>query len=222
MQDLKDMKFKAVLFDCDGTLVDTLGDISVSMNRALKNNGFPEVPLEAYRDKVGWGIKRLAFLCMPEEARNDDLAAKIAAEASGYYAEAPLVHTKPYPGISELVAELRRRKIKTAVLTNKPDPLAQLVINGLFPQGYFDIIQGEIKGKPRKPDPACAWDIIVSLGLTPRDTIFAGDSEIDLETARNAECHALGVSWGYRPREVLEKAGAQRIIDTPVQILELL
>jgi phosphoglycolate phosphatase len=216
------MKFKAVLFDCDGTLVDTLGDIAVSMNRALKRGGFPEIPVEAYRDKVGWGIKRLAFLCLPEDSRSGELAAGIAAEASGYYADAPLVHTRPYPGISELVAELRRRKIKTAVLTNKPDPVAQLVINGLFPQGSFDIIQGEITGKPRKPDPACAWDIIVSLGLTPRDTIFAGDSEIDLETAKNAECHALGVSWGYRSRELLLKAGAQRIINKPAEMLDLL
>jgi phosphoglycolate phosphatase len=216
------MKFKGIIFDLDGTLVDTLGDIAASMNRALKRSGFPEIPVEAYRDKVGWGIRRLAFLCLPEDSKSDELAAGIAAEASGYYAEAPLVYTRPYPGIPELVAELRRRKIKTAVLTNKPDPTAQLVINGLFPQGSFDIIQGEIEGKPRKPDPACAWDIIVNLGLTPRDTIFAGDSEIDLETAENAECHALGVSWGYRPREVLIKAGARRVIDKPAEMLNLL
>jgi phosphoglycolate phosphatase len=216
------MKFKGVIFDLDGTLVDTLGDIGSSMNRALSARGFPEHRVEEYREKVGWGITRLACLSLPEDKRSGTLAEELAAEASRYYAEAPLAASRPYPGICELIAELKRRKIRTAVLTNKPDPVAQLVIAGLFPSGSFDMVLGEKKGSKRKPDPSSAWEILLPLGLTPRDTVFMGDSEIDMETALAADCHALAVSWGYRPRELLLKAGAQRVIDKPGDLLLLI
>jgi phosphoglycolate phosphatase len=216
------MRFKGVIFDLDGTLVDTLGDIAASMNRALTDRGFPELATEDYREKVGWGIRRLAYLSMPEEARDEKLAEELAAASALYYAESPLVISRTYPGIGEVVAELRRRKIKTAVLTNKPDPVAQLVIAGLFPAGSFDMVMGERKGAKRKPDPSSSWEILLCLGLTPRDTILMGDSEIDMETALAADCHALAVSWGYRPRELLVQAGAQRIIDKPEELLALI
>jgi phosphoglycolate phosphatase len=209
------MKFKGILFDLDGTLA----DITSSMNRALKARGFPEHAAAEYREKVGWGITRLAYLALPEDKRDEKLAAELAAEGARYYAEAPLALTKPYPGISEVITELKRRKIKTAVLTNKPDPVAQMVIAGLFPPGSFDMVLGERKGAKRKPDPSSAWEILLELGLTPRDTVFAGDSEIDMETALAADCHALAVSWGYRPKELLLKAGAQRVIDEPEELL---
>jgi phosphoglycolate phosphatase len=216
------MKFTCVIFDLDGTLVNTLDDIARSMNKALEVQGFPAVPEDDYRDIVGWGIKRLAFLALPPEARNEKTAETVAGYAARFYAEEPLVHSKPYPGIPEMVAELRRRRVKTAVLTNKPDPVARLVIDGLFPPFSFDAVLGDKPGRPRKPDPASAWEILMELGRTPRDTILTGDSEIDIETARAAECHALGVSWGFRSREVLEKAGAQRIIDSPEELLSLI
>jgi phosphoglycolate phosphatase len=126
------MKFKGVIFDLDGTLVDTLGDIGSSMNRALKAKGFPEHGLDDYREKIGWGIVRLAYLSLPEDKRDEKTAEALAAEAARYYAETPLAVSKPYPGIRELTAELKRRKIKTAVLTNKPDSVARLVIAGLW------------------------------------------------------------------------------------------
>jgi phosphoglycolate phosphatase len=216
------MKFKGVIFDLDGTLVDTLGDIGSSMNRALGEKGFPLRRAEEYREMVGWGIVRLASLALPENKRNEETAKELAAEAARYYAETPLAVSKPYPGIREVVAELKRRKIKTAVLTNKPDPVAQLVIAGLFPPGSFDVVLGERKGSKRKPDPSSVWEILLELGLSPRDTIFMGDSEIDMETALAAECHALAVSWGYRPKELLLKAGAQRIIDKPEELLSII
>ncbi|MDR2742387.1 MAG: HAD family hydrolase [Treponema sp.] len=217
------MKFTCVIFDLDGTLVDTLDDIARSMNRALEANGFPSADREAYASMVGWGIKRLASLALPPEAGRDEKTVEaVAACAVRFYAEEPLVHSRPYPGVPELLGELKRRRVKTAVLTNKPDPVARLVIGGLFPPGYFDILQGEIPGRPRKPDPASLWEILMELGRTPRDTIFAGDSEVDMETARAAECLALGVSWGFRSREALEKAGARRIIDSPGELLSLI
>jgi phosphoglycolate phosphatase len=146
----------------------------------------------------------------------------VTSEAIRIYTKRPVVHSRPYPGIPELTAELKRRKIKTAVLTNKPDPVARLVVDSLFPPGSFDLIYGDLSGRPRKPDPAAAWELLMKLDVTPRETIFIGDSEVDMETARAAFCHALGVSWGFRDREILRQAGADRIIDSPGELLELI
>jgi phosphoglycolate phosphatase len=215
-------KYKGVIFDMDGTLVDTLEDIAASMNRALKFMGFPELPVEEYLDKVGWGTERLAFLSLPEKERQKETAARLAARMSLFYAEAPLAYTRPYPGIPELVSALKQRKIKIAVLTNKTDPVAQKVAAGLFPSGSFDRVQGGAQGKPLKPDPASVWELLVELDLAPSDTIFAGDSEVDIETAVSSGCFPLGVSWGYRSRETILKAGARRIIEKPEELLDLL
>jgi phosphoglycolate phosphatase len=216
------MKHKGVIFDLDGTLTDTLADIAAAMNKALEKHGFPSLKTEEYTEKVGWGLRRLAFLCLPEDMRNDETVGLVALDAMKFYNDAPLTFTKPYPGIPELVAMLKARKIKTAILTNKPDPTAQFVVSGLFPQGSFDIVRGEISGSPRKPDPACVWDLVVELGLSPADIVFVGDSEIDIETAVTSGCFPLGVSWGYRSRETILKAGARRIIDMPKELLEII
>jgi len=213
-------KYKGVIFDLDGTLVDTLGDIGANMNKALKLRGYPELETWEYRDKVGWGIKRLAYLSLPEDVREEETAALVAADASRFYAENPLVHSRIYPGINELVAVLAQKKIKTAVLTNKPNPAAQKVIAGLFPPFSFGAVQGEINGKPRKPDPACVWDLLVEFDLTPASVLFIGDSEIDMETAAAAGCFPMGVSWGYRPRETIISAGARHILEKPEELLD--
>ena len=216
------LKYRGVIFDLDGTLVDTLDDIAVSMNRALKLRGFPELEAEEYREKVGWGIKRLTFLSLPPDARSEETVALVAADSAGFYAELPLVYSKVFPGIPELISALRSKKIKTTVLSNKPDPVVQKVIAGLFPPGSFDIVQGEIFGKPHKPDPACVWEILAELDITPANIIFTGDSDIDMETALSSGCFPLGVSWGYRPVEIIVKAGAKRIMENPMELLELL
>ncbi|MCL2878617.1 MAG: HAD hydrolase-like protein, partial [Treponema sp.] len=160
------LKHRGLIFDLDGTLADTLGDISSSMNLALKTHGFPELPIEAYREKVGWGMKRLALLCLDEEMRRDDIVSAIAEDAVRFYVENPLRYTKLFPGISELIVRLRERKVKTAVLTNKNDSVTQQVIAGLFPPNSFAVIQGEINGQPCKPDPECVWEILIGMGLT--------------------------------------------------------
>lgn len=214
------LKHRGVIFDLDGTLVDTIEDIAASMNKALKAGGFPELPAEEFRKNVGWGIERLAFLSLPENERSNETAGLLAREAAGYYAETPLKFSKPYPGIPALVSELAVNKVKMAVLTNKPDPVAQKVIAGLFPPGTFNLVRGEIFGSPRKPDPACVWEMLVELDLTPSNVIFVGDSEIDMETANSSGCFPLGVSWGFRSRETIEKAGAKKIAENPAEILK--
>jgi phosphoglycolate phosphatase len=216
------LKYRCVIFDLDGTLVNTLEDIASSMNKALELYGFPPVPRSEYAQKVGWGIKYLAFLTLPESGRDEKTILKVASSASQFYAQTPCAFSRPYQGIPSLVAELQRRKVKTAVLTNKPDMVSRLVIDRLFPPESFTVVQGDRPGIERKPDPQSTWDILVMLGLTPRDAIFIGDSEIDMETARAAQCFAMGVSWGFRPRETLEKAGAARIIDSPEEVLRFI
>jgi phosphoglycolate phosphatase len=216
------MKYRCVLFDLDGTLVDTIADIALSMNRALEESGFPSRKIEEYPAMVGRGIKNLARDCLAPEVRNDQNASQVAEAAAALYRKFPVVHSKPYPGIQELLAGLSQRKLHTAVLSNKPDSVTQLVIRGLFSPGSFELVQGEISGFPRKPDPSTAWDMLVNLGCTPRETILMGDSEVDMETARNIGCFPLGVSWGFRSVQVLEQAGAARIIDRPEELLDLL
>lgn len=217
------MKYSCVIFDCDGTLVDTLEDIAASMNRALRFHGFPALPPEQYRTLVGWGIARLSEQALPEDARNEAVIQKVAADAARFYGEQPLVKSRLYPGIAELLAELKgRKKMKLAVLSNKPDPVLRLVIEGLFPPQIFDVIQGDRPGQARKPDPSLVWDLLVRLNRDSRDAILMGDSEIDMETARGAGCYPLGVSWGFRPRATLETAGAARIINRPGEMLDLL
>ena len=225
------MKHKGVIFDLDGTLVDTLGDIAASMNKALDKHGFPSLKTEEFRDKVGWGLRRLAVLCIEAggqqnsstaNAVSDDIITQVTADAVRFYTEKPLVYTTVYPGILELIPELRRKKLKTAVLTNKNDPTAQLVVSGLFPHDSFDFVQGEVDGKPRKPDPASVWELLVELDLNPSDVIFAGDSEVDIETAVTSGCFPLGVSWGYRSKEVIMNAGARAIINNPKELLDLI
>ena len=214
------VKYKGIIFDLDGTLVDTIQDIALAMNRALNRSGFPEHPAESYKERVGWGIKRLAFLSLPEAARCEETAALVAADSARFYAETPVTHSRPYPGILELIGELGRKKVKMVVITNKPDPVAQRVVADLFPQGSFLCVRGEVSGKPRKPDPTCVWETLMEMDITPADSIFTGDSEIDVETAVASGCFPLGVSWGYRPVSTLLQAGARRIIETPQELLE--
>ena len=121
-----------------------------------------------------------------------------------------------------MLSDLARRKIRRAVLSNKPDAVAGMVIARLFPEGSFNLVQGEIPGVPRKPDPGAAWDMLVELGCAPHEAIFMGDSEVDMETARNIGCFPLGVSWGFRPPDVLTEAGAALIINEPMELLRLI
>jgi phosphoglycolate phosphatase len=216
------MKFRCVIFDLDGTLADTIDDITAAINHALAKHGFPLRSRETCLSLVGRGWRNLTLLSLPEDTRNDETVETVAADSVAYYETHPVVHTKPYPGIREVTAELRGKKIKAAVLSNKLDTLTRTIITALFPRNTFDIIQGDRPGIPRKPDPSSTWDILTGLGFSPRDTIFMGDSEVDMETARAADCHALGAGWGFRGRAILEAAGADRVIDEPAELLELL
>ena len=217
------MTYRCVIFDCDGTLVDTLEDIAAAMNAALEAHGFPSAPLVKYRDMVGWGIIRLAALALPENARTEDVIQSVADHAQRLMDEQTEENrlSKPYPGIRELLAGLKSKKIATAVLSNKPHSVLCRLMDGLFHPHVFNAVCGLRPGMTPKPDPQAVWELLAEMGRNPHDTIFLGDSEIDIETARNAGCYPLGASWGFRSRAVLEQAGAARIIDRPGEIWEL-
>jgi phosphoglycolate phosphatase len=221
------MRFKCIIFDLDGTLANTLGDIAASMNHALETRGLNALDPEAYTKIVGNGLRNLAREALPPSARDAETVDAACRDAMDYYHEHPVDHAKLYPGIAELLTALRgkqdrRARIKTAVLSNKPDPLTHRVIGRLFPPYTFDLVFGERPDVPRKPDPASTWDIITELDASPRETLLVGDSEIDLATASAAECSFLGAAWGFRGRQALQDAGADRIIDHPGELLELL
>jgi len=217
------MRYRCVIFDCDGTLVDTLEDIAAAMNMALVEHGFPVVPLEKYRDIVGWGIIKLAELALPKAARTKETIRLVSNCARKLMEEQPFEESlsKPYPGILELLAELKSRKIKTAVLSNKPDPVLCRLMAELFPQHAFNSVYGLRPGMPPKPDPSSVWELLADMGISPHEAVLMGDSEIDMETARNAGCYPLGVSWGFRSRATLVSSGAARIIDKPGDIILL-
>jgi phosphoglycolate phosphatase len=215
------LKYSCVLFDLDGTLVDTIADIAAAMNYALVKYGYPAHDEAAYRHIVGKGIRRLAYDALPETVKNDSLAAIVAGESLRYYAEHPADYAKAYPGVATVISELKRQKVKTAVLSNKPDEIAQMVIAKLFNAELFDCVTGERPGVARKPDPESSWELLAVMDRTPRQTMLVGDSEIDMETAQNIGCLPVGVSWGFRSPDIIEKAGAAFIINRPEEILQI-
>lgn len=218
------MNTSHIIFDLDGTLVNTIEDIALAMNRALTDNGFSALPLRSYPDLVGWGIHRLAELALAAQgvsaadANTGDLVNRIAQEALARYREDPLKFSKPYPGIPVLLHYLIDRGIVLAVLTNKPDPVARQVVAGLFPHIPFAIIRGDLQGAPKKPDPAVTLSVMKAIGASQGGTLFAGDSVVDVQTARGVGCPVIGVAWGFRGPEELIQAGADYLVQSPDEI----
>lgn len=214
---------KAVLFDLDGTLLDTLADLGNSVNRVLSGRGLPNHALDAYRYFVGDGATTLIKRALPSHLTDDpETVGMILKDFLSDYSRNWAVSTNPYPGITEMLSELARREIKLAVLSNKPDNFTKLCIERFFPEHDFAIVAGEVAGTARKPDPAGALAIAEQLNLLPENFLYLGDTAIDMETAGAAGMFAVGAAWGFRPREELLQHGARAIIDQPMQLVNLL
>jgi phosphoglycolate phosphatase len=212
---------KALIFDLDGTLVDTIGDIAASMNSALAAHGYPVLETGAYRALVGWGMRSLARAALPPYARDDATVEECYSAALAAYMAKPAVHSIPYPGISELLAELTRRGLPSAVLSNKADPIVRLVVDTLFPDHGFSILRGSRPEEPLKPDPTTALALAATLGAAPYEVLYLGDSGIDMKTAKAAGFYAVGAAWGFRDRTELIADGADAVIDSPLDLLPL-
>jgi phosphoglycolate phosphatase len=210
----------AVLFDLDGTLVDSLADIADALDVVLRELGHPTHSLEAYRRFVGEGARELVRRALPSSASSqlDDALARYKARYRTHLVE----KTQPYEGIAQLVAELRARGVPLAVVTNKPHDAAIEVVERLFSSGTFEIVLGQKDGVPHKPDPTGPRSILRALDVLPADALFVGDSDTDMRTAFNAGMRAVGVTWGFRARAELEASGAEHLVDHPSEILTLL
>jgi len=213
------MRFDAVIFDLDGTLADTLRDIAVSANEALRRMGVPEHPLDAYRYFVGDGVAMLAERALPADAR-----ARVPEFASAFdlaYREHYLDTTRLYDGMAALVEALRARGLRLAVLSNKPDKFVRATVAALTGEGIFSAVLGVRDDVPRKPDPRGALRVAAELGVSPARVLYLGDTSTDMVTARAAGMEPVGVAWGFRPREELVAAGARRIVERPEEVLAL-
>jgi phosphoglycolate phosphatase len=215
------MKYKAVIFDLDGTLLDTLDDLADSMNDVLEARGFPVHDAEAYKTFVGSGAEKLVSRALPAEQRDDNIIAECLKEFRKNYSDNWNNKTTPYDGIPELLNELTDKGIKMAVLSNKPHQYTELCVKELLPDWDFKKVLGQREGVPIKPDPFAPLEISAFFDLPPQDFIFLGDSDVDMRTAVNAGMYAIGALWGFRPELELRKAGADRLIVHPIEMLDL-
>lgn len=193
----------ALSFDLDGTLVDSLADIRTSMNLALVASGFRERSLETYRALIGDGIRDLA--ARAADTSDERVVDRLVADCMAAYEPRLCERTAPYEGVVPMLASLKARGVRLAVLTNKPDAAAQIVVSTLFP-GTFDEIRGHVEGTAKKPDPAPLRAQLERLDVPPTHALFIGDSEVDVATARNAGVRALAVTYGYRDLAMLGAA----------------
>jgi len=215
------MNFRAVIFDLDGTLANTLEDIADNMNRTLAENGFPTREYDAYRFYVGKGLKNLVSQCLPENARADSTITLCHDQMIEKYAENYINKTRLYDGIPKLLDALSARGIKIATLSNKADHLTQKICNTLLKNWKFEIIMGASDRFPRKPDPASALFVAAQLGVDPAQICYLGDSDIDMKTALAAGFYPVGAGWGFRPKKELIENGAKHVIDHPMELLEI-
>lgn len=216
------MKYEAVIFDLDGTLLDTLEDLSDSMNAALRQLHFPLHDKEEYRYFVGDGIKELARRVLPPERRDDATINLSVQLMSAEYDCRWKVKTKPYPGIEKLLGALTTARVRMAVFSNKPNEFTKIMIPALLPHWNFYPVLGSRPGVPVKPDPQGAIEIAESLGIASERFLYVGDTGTDMCTATAAGMHAVGVTWGFRKIEELLEHGAQSIIHQPADLMQLL
>lgn len=213
--------YRNVIFDLDGTLLNTLDDLADAGNHVCRLNGWPEHPVEAYKYFVGNGIEKLVERVMPPEHRRPDTVKAAFDTFVAYYDIHKEDKTRPYPGISTLLECLQAQGIRMAVLTNKAHPLAGDVVERYFP-GKFSWVQGALPGQPTKPDPTLLRALMEEMGANESDTLFVGDSNVDVRTAKNGNLPCCGVLWGFRTREELLAEGADFLALSPEELSKLI
>jgi phosphoglycolate phosphatase len=215
-------RHKSVLFDLDGTLVDSLADLADSMNRVLARQGLPPHPVQAYRHFVGDGMVNLVQRALPPGNHQQEFIQECVRKMRQEYALHWSDTTRPYPGIAELLDALANRGIEMAILSNKPDQLTQEAVRTLLPNWHFAAVAGARETIARKPDPAGALRIANLLHREPADFLYLGDTNTDMQTARAARMFAIGALWGFRTADELKKNGAQALLSIPIELCALL
>ncbi|MBO4819526.1 MAG: HAD-IA family hydrolase [Firmicutes bacterium] len=212
-------EYKAYIFDLDGTLLDTLEDLADAVNYAMRKNGFPERSLAEVKSFVGDGMRLLVKRSAPTGAE-DDLLEKAFADFREYYSVHYMDKTKPYPGIEAMLRALKAQGKRLCVISNKVDYAVKLLMDQFF-SGLFETVLGEREGIRRKPSPDSLLAVMEELELSREECVYIGDSDTDIETARNAGIDSISVSWGFRTKEFLKRSGAQRIVDEPKDLLKI-
>lgn len=213
------MPKKLVIFDLDGTLLDTIEDLANATNHALQKQGFPVHPVEAFRFFVGNGANKLIERALPDTHRSPEMVARLKKDFVTYYFAHAEACTKPYPGISELVQQLHTEGYLLAVASNKIHEATISLVKRFFPDIPFSLVLGQREGVPVKPNPQILDEIVNFCGVNKSDAIYIGDSGVDASTALAASIDFIGVLWGFRPQAELEQAGALHFIAKPEESL---
>lgn len=209
--------YKLVIFDLDGTLVNSLEDLGNACNSALERFGYPTHPMDSFRYFVGDGVPMLIRRALPESERSEENIARVKAVFDEIYGRNYNVCTRPYDGITELLDKLKAEGILIAVASNKPDNFTQTIVTSMFGD-TFSYVSGKKEGFEKKPDPQIALHIMEKLGVSPKDVLFAGDSYVDMQTAHNAGCDCIGCVWGFRTLQELTDNKATYIANSPIDI----
>lgn len=213
--------FTHVIFDLDGTLLDTLDDLANSVNWVCRQHGWPTHERDAYKYFVGNGVVRLLERATPEQAKRPGVWEQVQEEFQNYYGEHKTDNTRPYEGMEQVLEELKKAGVSIAVLTNKPDTAAQGVMERYYP-GVFPFVQGSLPEQPVKPDPTLLFRVMERMDARPETTLFVGDSNVDIQTAKNGGIASCGVLWGFRTRQELENEGADHIACASGELLNII
>lgn len=214
------MKYKLVVFDLDGTLVNSLEDLAIAVNYGLKNANLPLHDVEKYKTFVGNGRDKLIERAMGEMSSNPALKEQVKASFDLYYAKHCNDNTASYPGCFEMLKRLSEQNVMTAVLSNKPDEFVDEILSKIYPNHFFTLAWGRKPEYKEKPNPESLRAMLEELGVSAEECLYIGDSDVDVFTAQNAGVDMLGVEWGFRGREELISAGAPKVVSTAAEIVE--
>lgn len=213
---------RLIIFDLDGTLLNTIADLANATNYALSQLGFGMHPLESYPTFVGNGIRKLFERALPATCNSPEWVEKVRELFIPFYDAHNADDTSIYNGIQELLEELQKRGLRIAVASNKYQSATEKLMRHYFPNIVFDSVLGQRDGIPVKPDPSIVHSILCAADITATDTLYIGDSGVDMQTAKNAGIESIGVTWGFRPAEELKVNGANHLVNSPKEILQYL
>lgn len=216
------MRFKAVIFDLDGTLLDTLEDLADAGNRVLAAAGLPTHPVDRYRYFVGDGVRALVERILPEQVRDPENIERLMAAFRDDYAKNWHVRTRVYDGVGVMLSALQQQYLFLNVLSNKPHDFTRLCVDQFLGGWNFSTVVGQRPGVPRKPDPVSALEIAAGINVPPAEIVYLGDTATDMKTARAAGMYPVGALWGFRTAEELEASGASRLVRHPLELPELI
>jgi len=220
--EVKTIKFEAVLFDLDGTLLDTLEDLANSFNDGLREYGFEIHPVEAYGRFIGDGAYFAMERALPAGHRDEATVNRCLRRMRHCYSKRWKEKTRPYAGVAEMLDELEARDIPKAVLSNKPDDFTKIIVDGLLGKWRFEAVEGVTEQREKKPDPTAALEIARGMNIRPERFLYVGDTDTDMQTAVAAGMYPAGALWGFRDAEELVENGAKVLLGKPTEIIDLI